>query len=146
MTRHNDRRSRQAGYTLMEMLIVLVIIGLLAGLVGPRLLTYLDRSKHTTAEAQIKMLRTAVESLRVDIGRYPTSEEGLSLLTENAINHDNWFGPYLENDVPLDPWGERYRYAPASTGSGDFHLYSFGADLTRGGTGSDRDIGNPPAG
>ena len=148
-----SRKSRppyvsSGGFTLLEMLVVLVIIGLLAGLVGPRLFSKVDQSKVTTAQTQVKILRGAVENLRMDMGRYPTVEEGLALL--NKVPSDpalaaRWRGPYLDDAVPLDPWGHPYQYAvPGENGHG-FALYSFGADGKRGGEGDSRDLGVLPA-
>lgn len=133
---------------MLEMLVVLVIIGLLAGLVGPKLFSQVDKSKVTTATTQVKLLRGAIETLRLDIGRYPTVDEGLNLLTKppsDAALAARWRGPYLEEAVPLDPWTKPYQYAiPGADGHG-FALYSFGADGVRGGEGDAKDIGVLPA-
>lgn len=136
------------GFTLLEMLVVLVIIGLLAGLVGPRLFSQVDKSKLTTTATQVKMLRGAVESLRLDIGRYPTPEEGLSLLSKppaDAAQAARWRGPYLDGALPEDPWNHPYQYAVPGADGQPFALYSFGADGKRGGTGDAADIGVLPA-
>ncbi len=142
------KRARQRGFTLLEMLVVLVIIGLLAGLVGPRLFSKVDQSKVTTAQVQIKMLRSSIESLRLDIGRYPTADEGIGLLSKpptDAALASRWRGPYLDDALPLDPWGNAYQYAlPGSDGQG-FALFSLGSDGKRGGEGDARDIGSLPA-
>jgi general secretion pathway protein G len=145
-TRSNPRIDR--GFTLLEMLVVLVIIGLLVGLVGPRLFTKVDQSKVTTAQTQVKLLRGSVENLRLDIGRYPTAEEGLSLLTKapsDAALASRWRGPYLDDALPLDPWSTPYQYAVPGADSQPFALYSLGADGKRGGEGDARDIGVLPA-
>ena len=138
----------QTGFTLLEMLVVLVIIGLLAGLVGPKLFSRLDASKVQTAEAQVKMLRSTVEMLRLDIGRVPTVQEGLGLL-ENAPSNSReatrWRGPYLEDVLPLDPWGNAYLYAVPGANRQAFALYSYGADGREGGEGDNADIGILPA-
>lgn len=139
---------RTAGFTLLEMLVVLVIIGLLAGLVGPRLFSKVDQSKITTATTQAKMLRGAVESMRLDIGRYPTPEEGLSLLGKaptDAAQAARWRGPYLDGPLPEDPWGHPYQYAVPGADGQPFALYSMGADGKRGGTGDAADLGVLPA-
>lgn len=144
-----SKRSRLhgAGFTLLEMLVVLVIIGLIAGLVGPRLFSKVDQSKVMTASTQIKMLRGAVENLRLDVGRYPTAEEGLGLLakapTDPALSA-RWRGPYLDADVPLDPWQHAYIYALPGANGQPFALYSYGADGQSGGSGDAADIGVLP--
>lgn len=136
------------GFTLLEMLVVLVIIGLLAGLVGPRLFSKVDQSKVTTAVTQIKMLRSAVENVRLDIGRLPSTEEGLSLLAKppaDPVLAGRWRGPYLDDAVPTDPWGQPYQYAVPGADGQPFALYSFGADGKRGGEGDAKDLGVLPA-
>jgi general secretion pathway protein G len=142
-----NRRPGQ-GFTLLEMLVVLVIIGLLAGLVGPRLFSKVDQSKVTTAQTQVKLLRGAVESLRLDIGRYPTPDEGLAWLNKAPADPAlaaRWRGPYLDDALPLDPWAMAYQYAVPGADSQPFALYSLGADGKRGGEGDARDIGVLPA-
>jgi general secretion pathway protein G len=140
--------SKVKGFTLLEMLVVLVIIGLLAGLVGPRLFSKVDQSKLTTASVQVKLLRGAVENIRLDIGRYPSNDEGLSLLskppTDPALS-SRWRGPYLDDAVPLDPWSNPYQYSLRGQDGNGFALYSFGADGQRGGEGDAKDIGVLPA-
>ncbi|CAM2191515.1 Type II secretion system core protein G [Paraburkholderia kururiensis] len=116
------------GFTLLELLVVLVIIGLLAGIVGPRLFANVDKSKETTAKAQIDVLSKAVDQLRLDIGRYPTSQEGLGLLMAPPTDGTpGWSGPYLKKAVPLDPWGEPYHYASPGTRNMDYDIVSYGA-------------------
>jgi len=130
------------------MLVVLVIIGLLAGLVGPRLFSKIDQSKVTTASTQIKMLRGAVENIRLDIGRLPTAEEALSLLTKPPADPAlaaRWRGPYLDDALPLDPWGQSYQYAIPGAEGQPFALFSYGADGKRGGEGDAKDLGVLPA-
>ncbi|MBL8643128.1 MAG: type II secretion system major pseudopilin GspG [Rhodospirillaceae bacterium] len=132
------------GFTLLEMLVVLVIIGLLAGLVGPQLLGRVDTSKVTAADTQIKMLKAALATLRLDIGRFPTQEEGLSLLMSAPTDEKvarKWRGPYLSEEVPMDPWNNAYVYRPL-TGT-TVYLVSYGADGQPGGEGVDADIGVP---
>jgi general secretion pathway protein G len=148
------RVRRDAGFTLIEMLVVLVIIGLLASLVGPKLFGKVDSSRVQTAQTQVKMLKGALESMRLDIGRYPTTEQGLALL--NALPKDDkvlpqddkirglWRGPYLEDEVPPDPWGTPYQYAVPGSNGQPFALYSFGADGKQGGEGMDADVGYLP--
>ena len=132
----------QQGFTLLEMLVVLVIIGLVASLVGPQLLGRVDTSRVTAADTQVRMLKGALDTLRLDLGRYPTQEEGLSLLSTPPSNERarrRWQGPYLAEDVPLDPWGNSYQYKPNN--STNVFLYSFGADSKPGGEGIDADVG-----
>ena len=141
------RQRRSRGFTLLEMLVVLVIIGLLAGLVGPRLFSKVDQSKVTTAGTQIKLLRGAVENIRLDIGRYPLVEEGLNLLIKPPADPalaSRWRGPYLEDAVPLDPWNKPYQYAVPGQDSHGFALYSFGSDGQPGGEGDAKDLGVLP--
>ena len=145
-----QRRStaaRPAGFTLLEMIVVLVIIGLIMGLVGPRLFGQADKAKVQTAETQVKMLRGALQTMRLDISRWPTEQEGLALLTTRPASAEavrGWAGPYLDEAVPLDPWGKPYQYAPQAAGENPFTLYSFGADGKSGGEGQDADVGYVP--
>lgn len=139
---------KNQGFTLLEMLVVLVIIGLLAGLVGPRLFTQVDSSKVQTAKTQIKMLKGSLEAMRLNIGRFPTTEEGLNLL-KNPPSDEKikslWKGPYLDDpSVPLDPWNKAYQYSLPGSDGQPFALYSFGADGQLGGEGVNADIGYLP--
>lgn len=137
-------RRTAKGFTLLEMLVVLVIVGLLVGLVGPRLFSKVDSAKVQTATAQVKLLRGAVETMRLDTNTYPTEAQGLNLLVRapsDATLAARWKGPYLEGAVPLDPWGNPYRYAPPESSAKPFLLYSLGADGKPGGTGNDADLG-----
>lgn len=140
--------ARLRGFTLLEMLVVLAIIGLIAGLVGPRLFKKVDQSRITTATTQIKLLRGAVENLRLDIGRYPTVQEGLMLLNKAPSDPalaSRWRGPYLDEAVPLDPWSKPYQYALPGRDGQPFALYSLGADGQPGGEGDAQDLGVLPA-
>lgn len=139
--------ARVRGFTLLEMIVVLVIIGLIMGLVGPRLFSQADKAKVQAAETQVKMLKGALETMRLDIGRFPTEQEGLRLLTERPADERlaaRWSGPYLDETVPTDPWGNPYRYSPAPSASYAFTLYSLGADGQPGGTDHDADVGYTP--
>lgn len=136
-----------SGFTLIEMLVVLVIIGLLAGLVGPKLFTKVDSSKVQTAQTQVKMLKGTLETLRLDIGRFPTEAEGLDLLNTAPADEkikNRWHGPYLDEEMPLDPWGNTYQYGVPGANKQPFALYSLGADGKLGGDGNDGDIGYLP--
>ncbi len=140
-------RGRQQGFTLLEMLVVLVIIGLLAGLVGPRLFGKVDSSKVKTAETQIKMIKGALETLRLDIGRFPTAQEGLAILyyaPQEERLKSLWQGPYLDEAAPPDPWGTPYQYSVPGSDGRPFALYSFGADGVAGGEQLAADIGYLP--
>ncbi len=143
LPRSNKQTRIARGFTLLEMLVVLVIIGLLVGLVGPRLFSKVDSAKVQTAVAQIKLLRGAIETMRLDINVYPTEEQGLRLLTAAPTDGplaNRWKGPYLDGAVPLDPWSNPYVYKPGVSGL-PFALYSLGADGRPGGTGNDQDLG-----
>lgn len=132
---------KQAGYSLLEILIVLAIIALIATLVGPRLLGQLDRSKVTAARVQSRAIVSALETMRLDIGRYPTTEEGLvALMTAPTGAEATWAGPYLDQAAPADPWGNPYVYAPPSTPESRPRVGSLGADGKEGGDGAAKDI------
>lgn len=138
----------QAGFTLLEMIVVLVIIGLIAGLVGPNLFRQADRAKVQTAETQVKMIRGALHTLRLDIGRLPTQEEGLKILMQKPADErvaQFWEGPYIDGGVPLDPWNREYVYQAVASEFELFSLYSLGADGQEGGEGDARDIGYLPS-
>jgi general secretion pathway protein G len=138
---------RNRGFSLLELLVVLLIIGLLASLVGPRLFTKVDSSRVQTALVQIKNFKGTLETMRLDVGRFPTQDEGLQMLTKPPVDDRikaRWRGPYLDEEVPLDPWGNPYQYSLPGSGGQPFALYSFGADGKRGGEGYDADIGYLP--
>ena len=138
MKRNNLRRVR--GFTLIELLVVLVILGLLAGLVGPQVMKYLGGANTKTAKLQIEDFSTALDAFRLDMGRYPTSAEGLAALVVQPSGATRWNGPYLrKNVIPKDPWGNEYQYrAPGQHGA--FDLYSLGADNAEGGDGENQDV------
>lgn len=131
---------------MLEMIVVLVIIGLIMGLIGPRLFGQADKAKVQTAQTQVRMLKGALETMRLDLGRFPTAEEGLALLVTRPGDAlaPRWAGPYLDGGVPMDPWGYPYQYSPQPTGDQPITLYSTGADGKPGGTGFDADVGYTP--
>ncbi len=132
---------------MIELLVVLVILGMLAGLVGPRLFGKLDSSKVKTAETQIKMLKGALLTYRLDIGDFPETDDGLEALVRKPSNEraaSNWQGPYLDDEVPLDPWSQDYQYEREPSGLQDFTLYSMGADGKPGGEALEADVGYVP--
>jgi len=134
---------RHRGFTLLELLVVLVIIGLLVGIVGPNLFKNVGKSEITTAKAQIDALSKAIDQFRLDNGRYPTTDEGLTVLVTKPANTPTWNGPYLKKAVPLDPWGDAYVYkAPGTHNNNDYDLLSYGPDKAPGGTDQNADIGN----
>ena len=138
---------RNLGFTLLELLVVLVIIGLLASLVGPKLFGKADAAKVQTAQTQVRMLKGALETMRLDISRFPTDAEGLALLNtapkDEAITA-RWKGPYLDDAVPPDPWGRPYQYSVPGANGQPMAIYSLGADGKRGGEGNDADLGILP--
>ena len=127
------------GFTLIELLVVMIILGLLASLVGPRLFGKVDKAKQQTAQAQIELLSTALASFRLDIGRFPTEEEGLNSLVERPSNLQKWDGSYLAKEIPKDPWGNEYIYKMPGE-HGPYDLMSYGMDGVSGGEGNDLDI------
>jgi general secretion pathway protein G len=133
---------RQAGFTLLELLVVIVIIGLLAGYVAPRYFSQVGRSEVQVARSQIDSLEKALDQYRLDVRRYPSPEEGLEALVAKPASAANWNGPYLKKAVPADPWGRPYVYrAPSSKPGHEFEVVSFGRDGKAGGSGEDADIG-----
>lgn len=128
-----------AGFTLLELLVVIVIIGLLAAYVGPRYFSQLGKSERSTAKAQIEGLGRALDAYRLDTGRYPTTEQGLNALVVRPGDEPKWNGPYLQKAVPPDPWGGAYVYRSPGQG-GDFDLFSNGKDGQPGGEGDAADV------
>lgn len=135
------RFSRNAGFTLLELLVVLVILGLLAGYVAPKYFAQVGKSEVKTAKAQIDALEKALDQYRIDTSHYPTTEQGLAALNTKPADEARWDGPYLKKAVPNDPWGKPYQYrAPGE--HGEIDLFSFGRDGVPGGTGNDADLNN----
>jgi general secretion pathway protein G len=136
-------RSRpRRGFTLLELLVVMVLIGMLAGFVAPRYFAQVGKSQVKVARAQIDALDKALDQYRLDVGHYPTTEQGLQALVTAPSGEQNWAGPYLKKGLPPDPWGRPYLYQQPGTHSGDFDLLSYGKDGRSGGTGEDADITN----
>ena len=130
---------RKSGFTLLELLVVVAIIGLLSAYVGPRVLSHLGKSETTVAKAQVDAFSKALDAYRIDVGRYPTTEQGLAALVNAPANEGKWRGPYLGKSVPDDPWGRPYLYrSPATTK--EFEIISYGKDGKPGGTAEDADI------
>ena len=135
------RHAPPAGFTLLELLVVVVIIGLLAGFVAPRYFGQVGKSEIAVAKAQIDALEKALDQYRLDIGSYPNNELGLKALVERPASEAKWAGPYLRKSVPLDPWGKPYVYKVPGE-KGDFDLASYGKDGQPGGSGEAADISN----
>jgi general secretion pathway protein G len=129
-----------SGFTLLELLVVMVIIGLLAGFVAPQYFGQVAKSERKTARAQIVELEKALDQYRLDTGHYPTSEQGLAALNTRPANETRWDGPYLRKAVPLDPWGRPYVYSSPGRSGTDFDLISLAKDGQPGGTGDGEDI------
>ena len=134
-----DAKLGKHGFTLIELLIVMVIIGLLAALVGPRMFGKVGKSKQKAAKAQISLFETALDTYRLDVGKYPLGEQGLQALRAKQDEVEKWDGPYLPKDIPLDPWGHPYIYRSPGE-HGDYDIISYGADGRPGGDGEDADI------
>lgn len=128
------------GFTLLELLVVLLILALLAGYVGPKLFGEVGKARSKTAASQMKGLTSALDRYRLDTGRYPSTEEGLPALMTNAGNAPGWDGPYLSGELPPDPWGKPYVYRVPGDNGRDYDLRTLGADGKPGGTGEDEDI------
>jgi general secretion pathway protein G len=142
-TTWREPRARD-GFTLLELLVVIIVLGLLAGLVAPQIFGRVGDAKVTTARTQMSLLGTALDSYRLDNGAYPTSEQGLQALREKPARQPmpaNWKGPYLRKDVPLDPWDRPFLYrAPGSRNPTGYDLATLGRDGQEGGTGEDADL------
>jgi general secretion pathway protein G len=131
----------RSGFTLLELLVVIVILGMLAAYVAPRYFSQIGKSEAAVARAQIEAFEKALDQFRLDVGRYPTTQEGLSALTVRPGDGGKWAGPYLKRSVPSDPWGRAYVYRAPGPKS-DFELLSLGKDGAPGGSGENADISN----
>jgi general secretion pathway protein G len=133
-------KQRARGFTLIELLVVLVILGLLGSIVGPRVMKYLSKAKTDSARLQIQDFAATLDHYKLELGRYPTTDEGLKALVEQPSNAEGWNGPYLKKkEVPKDPWGNEYSYRFPGQ-NGEFDLYSLGADNAEGGDGENKDV------
>lgn len=132
--------TREQGFTLLELLVVILIIGLLTGIVAPRFMGQVSRSESTTARAQLDALDKALQSYRIDTGRFPTTAQGLRALVTQPADEPRWRGPYLQGELPSDPWGSPYQYRTPGTNGRDFEILSWGKDRAPGGSGDDADL------
>jgi general secretion pathway protein G len=134
------RRHARGGFTLIEIMVVMAIIAMLAAMVGPRLIRQQEKAAVKAAAAQVERLGTALDTFRLDMGRYPSGQEGLGALNQAPSGASRWDGPYLNKDVPLDPWSNPFQYRSPGGGGRPYDLFSFGADGAPGGDGDGRDI------
>lgn len=140
--KHLLPRRREAGFTLLELLVVLAILGLLAAIIAPQVLKYLGTSRTQTAKVQIQNIVAALELYKLDVGHYPTQAEGLNALVTAPSNAVGWNGPYLRRESAVrDPWGEPYIYKNPGQ-HGEIDVYTLGSDKAEGGTGEAQDVGN----
>ncbi len=138
--KHYNAKQQQTGFTLLELLVVLGIIAMLAGIVGPQVMKHMGESKTKAAKVQIEDLSASLDMYKLDLGRYPTTEEGLNALVESPDSSKPWNGPYLKKSkVPVDPWQQPYHYVSPGE-HGKFDIYSYGADGKEGGEGEDQDL------
>ncbi len=133
--------ARTRGFTLLELLVVMAIIGLLAGYVGPRYFAQIGKSEVKVAKAQMDSLEKALDQYRLDTGHYPNQEQGIAALIKKPANEPRWDGPYLKKDLPLDPWGRAYAYKIPGE-KGEYDLVSLGKDGAPGGAGEAADLRN----
>ena len=137
----SGKNNRLSGFTLLELLVVMVIIGLLVGYVGPRYFAQIGKSETKAARSQIDALEKALDQYRLDTGHYPTTEQGLAAINAKPADEPRWSGPYLKKNVPPDPWGKPYLYRQPGE-HGEFDLYSYGKDGQPGGTDDSADVVN----
>ncbi|MBI3347302.1 MAG: type II secretion system major pseudopilin GspG [Burkholderiales bacterium] len=135
----SSRLHHRRGFTLLELLVVMVIIGLLAGYVGPKFFGQIGKSEVKAAKAQIDALQKSLDQYRLDVGRYPSTEQGLAVLVAKPADEPKWAGPYLAKALPKDPWGHDYQYRSPGE-HGEYDLLSFGKDGRPGGEGEDADL------
>lgn len=136
----NNSIKNRKGFTLLELLVVLGIIAMLAGIVGPQVMKHMGTAKIKAAKVQIEDISTALDMYKLDVGNYPSNQQGLAVLVEKPVDSKQWNGPYLRKDkVPVDPWQQEYHYQQPGQ-HGKFDLYSYGADDKQGGEGEDQDI------
>jgi len=133
------RRKRTQGFTLIELVVVLTILAMLAALVVPRLFKNVDKSKVNATKAQISNFETALDAYRLDVGSYPTTQQGLEALRTKPVGVEHWDGPYLAKELPMDPWGHPYQYKNPSE-HGDYEIVSLGGDGQPGGEGINADV------
>ncbi len=136
---HNSKRRK--GFTLIELLVVILILAILAALIVPRVVGRTDDAKVGRAQADIKTLSSQIDQFRLDTGRYPSTEEGLSALRQAPSDADGWKGPYLTKEIPVDPWGSDYVYEYPGQDGSDYTLLSYGSDKAPGGDGPAADVG-----
>jgi general secretion pathway protein G len=134
-------KKNERGFTLIELLIVMIILGLLAALVAPRMFGKVGKSKQKAAQSQIALFETAIDTYRLDMGKFPSADQGLMALRVKPEGETNWDGPYLPKEIPLDPWGHPYEYRYPGE-HGDYDILSYGADGQPGGDDDDADVVN----
>ncbi len=142
MIKNRNSGNQEAGFTLLELLVVLAVLGMLYAIVGPQVIKYLGSSKAQAASVQVKNVDAAMKLFRLDVGRYPSTKEGLNALVAQPAGSTTWNGPYLPNAAALnDPWGRSYQYANPGK-HGEIDIFSLGSDGVEGGSGEAQDAGN----